>query len=129
MYIDLSIYIYIDLPILYLSLYRTVLNAISALIRSIYLYIYVDLSIYLYTYIYLSIYIYIDLSIYIYITIFFYLYTYLCIYLYLGLSKMQHLHREERRVQPHAVRQLQTRVLLDVPRSDTPESVLWIHSF
>ncbi len=31
------------------------------------------------------------------------------------MSEVQHLHREERRLQPHAVLQLQTRLLLDVP--------------
>ena len=30
-------------------------------------------------------------------------------------SEVQHLHREKRRLQPHAVLQLQARLLLDVP--------------
>ncbi len=36
----------------------------------------------------------------------------LCVF---AVSEVQHLHREERRVQPHAVLQLQARLLLDVP--------------
>ena len=32
------------------------------------------------------------------------------------MPEVQHLHREERRLQPHAVLQLQARLLLDVPR-------------